>query len=45
MDKLGCEQMFIITHNNIFENYPISLIQTGEMNTSAYTNAKKIKIV
>ena len=35
MDKLGCEQMFIITHNNIFENYPISLIQTGEMNTTA----------
>lgn len=45
MDKLGCEQMFIITHNNIFENYPISLIQTGEMNTSAYTNAKKIRII
>lgn len=44
MSKLGCEQLFIITHNNIFENYPISLIETAPGNSNAYNNAKRIPI-
>lgn len=45
MSKLGCEQLFIITHNNIFENYPISLIETVPGNSNVYNNAKKIQIL
>ena len=31
MERIDCEQAFLITHNALFENYPVDIIQTSEM--------------
>ena len=31
MEHIGCEQAFLITHNALFENYPVDIIQTSDM--------------
>lgn len=32
MKRIGCEQAFLITHNALFENYPVNIIETSAMN-------------
>ena len=41
--EIGCEQLFMITHNNAFDNYDIDLIVTG--NTDAVDNLRKVNRV
>ena len=31
MKRIGCEQAFLITHNALFENYPVNIIETSAM--------------
>ena len=31
MERIDCEQAFLITHNALFENYPVDIIQTSDM--------------
>ena len=31
MDSLECEQVFVISHNNMFEEYPVDVIYTSEI--------------
>lgn len=38
----GSEQIFLITHNNMFDNYPVDVIMTGDTNID---NFKNINIV
>lgn len=38
----GSEQIFLITHNNMFDNYPVDVIMTGDVNID---NFKNINIV
>ena len=38
----GAEQIFLITHNNMFDNYPVDVIMTGDVNID---NFKNINIV
>lgn len=42
MDSINAEQVFLITHNNMFENYPIDLILTSKNVNINYTNANII---
>lgn len=41
--EIGCEQLFMITHNNAFDNYDIDLIVTG--NTDVVDNLRKVNSV
>ena len=41
--EIGCEQLFMISHNNAFDNYDIDLIVTG--NTDAVDNLRKVNSV
>lgn len=41
MDRIGCEQAFMITHNSLFENYPVDIIQTSEID-DGYTKGHVI---
>ena len=38
----GSEQIFLITHNNMFDNYPVDVVMTGDVNID---NFKNINIV
>lgn len=42
MKAIGCEQAFIITHNNLFENYPTDIIYTSEDGDTDYTSGNVI---
>lgn len=37
MEKIGSEQIVMITHNNLFEDYPVDLICTSPMNDNDYS--------
>lgn len=43
MDMIDSEQVFLITHNNMFDNYDVDIILTGDTQTN-YSNANIIKI-
>lgn len=34
MDVIHAEQLFLISHNNMFDSYPVHVMMTSEMNTS-----------
>lgn len=42
IDITGSEQIFLITHNNMFDNYPVDVIMTDDVNID---NFKNINIV
>ncbi|MNE88811.1 hypothetical protein D3C80_1861510 [compost metagenome] len=43
MDSIQGEQAFIITHNNMFDNYPVDVIRTDRtMNVDNYKNVNII---
>lgn len=41
--EIGCEQLFMITHNNAFDNYSVDLIVTG--NTDALDTLGKVNTI
>lgn len=43
MQMIDSEQVFLITHNNMFDNYDVDIIFTGN-STTHYTNANTIDI-
>ena len=44
MDTINAEQLFLISHNNMFDSYPVNVIMTSEMNLSNMTNKSVIKL-
>ena len=42
IDQVKCEQVFLISHNNMFDNEPIDLIMTGNMDVDNYKFANVI---
>lgn len=44
MDTIHAEQLFLISHNNMFDSYPVNVIMTSEMNLSNMTNKSVIKL-
>lgn len=42
LDRLGVEQVFLITHNNVFDSYPIDVILTSDVNLDNYRNTNII---
>lgn len=33
---VGCDQVFLITHNNMFDNEPVDIIQTGDIDSENF---------
>ncbi len=42
MKRIGCEQVIMITHNNLFENYPVDLILTSHFENNDYNKSNTI---
>ena len=42
MESINSEQIFLITHNNMFENYPVDIILTSKNKTTNFNNANII---
>lgn len=42
IEQVKCEQVFLISHNNMFDNEPIDLIVTGDMDVDNYKFANVI---
>ena len=42
MKTIGCEQAFLITHNNLFENYPVDIILTSDLEDMVYNKGNII---
>lgn len=42
MESIDSEQVFLITHNNVFENFPVDIIVTTKDKDINYTNANVI---
>lgn len=42
MKLVGCEQAFMITHNNLFENYPVDIILTSDLEDMTYNKGRII---
>ena len=42
MESINSEQVFLITHNNVFENFPVDLIVTTKNKDINYSNANII---
>lgn len=42
MESISAEQIFLITHNNMFENYPVDIILTSSNKINNYNNANII---
>ena len=38
LDEIGCEQVFMITHNNVFDNYPVDILLTSRVEIDNYRN-------
>jgi len=38
MESIGAEQVFLITHNNMFDNYPVDLILTSDVEIDNFKN-------
>lgn len=39
IDVIDAEQVFLITHNNMFDDYPVDIIMTSDINIDNYNNA------
>jgi DNA repair exonuclease SbcCD ATPase subunit len=44
LDVINAEQCFVITHNNMFDNYPISVIMTESTDIDNFKNVNIVKI-
>jgi hypothetical protein len=44
MDTINSEQLFLVSHNNMFDSYPVNVIMTSEMNLSNMSNKSVIKL-
>ena len=42
MSVVNCHQLFLISHNNMFDNYPVNVILTSETDISHLSNNKNI---
>lgn len=42
LDMIGADQVFMITHNNMFDSYPVDLIITSDVNIDNYKNTNII---
>jgi len=42
LKAIGSEQVFLITHNNMFDNYPVDLIMTSDIEIDNYKNTNVI---
>jgi len=42
LEAIGAEQVFLITHNNMFDNYPVDIIMTSDKNIDNYRNTNII---
>ena len=42
MNLVGCEQAFLITHNALFENYPVDIIMTSDIDQGEYNSGNII---
>ena len=42
IDQVNCEQVFLISHNNMFDNEHIDLIMTGDVDIDNYKFANVI---
>ena len=42
MDMINVEQVFLITHNNVFDSYPVDVIMTSEKEIDNYKNTNII---
>lgn len=42
MESIDCEQLFLITHNNMFDNYPVDIIMTSDVEIDNLNNANII---
>ena len=42
IDLIGSEQVFLITHNNMFDNYPVDIISTSKYRVEGYNNSNII---
>jgi chromosome segregation ATPase len=42
IDLIDSEQVFMITHNNMFDSYPVDVIMTSDINLDSYKNANVI---
>lgn len=42
MESISAEQIFLITHNNMFENYPVDIVLTSSNKLNNYNNANII---
>jgi DNA repair exonuclease SbcCD ATPase subunit len=42
IEQIGSEQVFMITHNNMFDSYPVDIIMTTNVNLDSYKNANII---
>lgn len=44
MNLIKCHQVFLISHNSMFDNYPVNVLLTSEMNVSNIRQADIIKL-
>ena len=42
MSSIGCKQAFVITHNDLFENYPVDIILTSDLDGDEYSKGNVI---
>lgn len=42
INMVGCEQVFLITHNNMFDNEPVDIIQTGNIDIDSFRQGNVI---
>lgn len=42
IEMINAEQVFLITHNNMFDSYPVDIIITSDISLDNYTNANII---
>lgn len=40
--RTGSEQLFMITHNNMFDNYPVDVIMTGDVDIDNFKNVNVV---
>ena len=38
LEEIDCEQVFMITHNNVFDNYPVDILLTSAVEIDNYRN-------
>lgn len=44
MGSIHAGQVFLVSHNNMFDSYPVNVILTSEMETFNYSNANVMKL-